>query len=221
MNLKELEDIVGKGEGQLLEFKHKASFPDKIVKEMVAFANSEGGQLFVGVDDDGKISGLKFAEEEKFVIEKAIQNHCKPRIKYKSELIPINRKRSVLRYQIFENRKKPAYYLVDPTKRGKAYVRLSDKSIQASRELTEILKKSKTKKSNPIQLGENEKLLFRYIEKHGRINVLSYMELTGLSRVQASRILINLVTANILKIEVGENADYFSMKIKDSHDDTR
>ena len=64
MELQELEDLVHKGEGQLLEFKLKASFPEKIVKEMVAFANSNGGQLLVGVDDDGRIAGLKFAEEE-------------------------------------------------------------------------------------------------------------------------------------------------------------
>ena len=35
MNLQELEDLLSKGEGQLLEFKLKASFPEKIVKEMV------------------------------------------------------------------------------------------------------------------------------------------------------------------------------------------
>ncbi|MCK5704374.1 MAG: ATP-binding protein, partial [Cyclobacteriaceae bacterium] len=74
MKLPELEYLVRNGEGQLLEFKLKASFPEKIVKEMVAFANSNGGQLLIGVDDDGRISGLKFAEEDKFVIEKAIQN---------------------------------------------------------------------------------------------------------------------------------------------------
>jgi len=218
MKLQELEDLVSKGEGQLLEFKLKASFPEKIVREMVAFANTEGGQLFVGVDDDGRISGLKFAEEEKFVIENAIQAHIKPRIKYQSEVIPINRKRSVLCYRIFEHRKKPIYYLDDPAKRGKAYVRLLDKSVQASREMVEILKKSRTKKSSPIKLGNQEQILFQHIEKHGKITLSTFIEISGLPKNKASQILIRLVISNILKIEIGENADYFSMKIKYSND---
>jgi len=213
MKLHELEDVVSKGEGQLLEFKLKATFPEKIVKEMVAFANTEGGQLFIGVDDDGRISGLKFAEEDKFVIEKAIQNHIKPGIRYQSEVIPINKKRNILHYRIFENRKKPSYFLNDPNKRGKAYVRVKDKSVQASREMVEILKRSKNKKAFPIRLGDKEQLLFQYIEKHGKTTLVKFMEISGLSRFKASQILIRLVVSNILHIETGEKTDYFSMKI--------
>ena len=58
----------------------------------MAFANTDGGQLFIGVDDDGRISGLKFADEEKYVIDKAINDHIKPGIKYHSEFIPVNKK---------------------------------------------------------------------------------------------------------------------------------
>ena len=213
MKLQELEDLVSKGEGQLLEFKLKASFPDKIVKEMVAFANTNGGHLFIGVDDDGRISGLKFAEEDKFVIDRAIKSHIKPGIKYQFESIPINRKRTVLHYKVFENRKKPSYYLTDPNKRGKAYVRVNDKSMQASREMVQILKRSKIKKSYPVRLGDKEQLLFQHIEQHGKTTLDMFMEISGLSRFNASQILISMVVSNILNIEIGEKDDYFSMKI--------
>ena len=213
MKLQELEYLVSKGEDQLLEFKLKASFPEKIVREMVAFANSDGGQLFIGVDDDGRISGLKFAEEDKFVIEKAIQNHIKPGIKYQSEFIPVSKKRSVLHYRVFGNGKKPIYFLNDQKKRGKAYVRVNDKSVQASREIVEILKRSKIKKSYPIHLGEKEHLLFQHIEKYGKTTLSGFMEISGLSRFKASQILISLVVSNILTFEIGEKTDYFSMKI--------
>jgi predicted HTH transcriptional regulator len=215
MKLQELEYLVSKGEYQLLEFKLKASFPEKIVREMVAFANSDGGQLLIGVDDDGRISGLKFAEEDKFVIEKAIQNHIKPRIKYQCEFIPINRKRSVLHYRIYENRKKPSYYLEDPKKRGKAYVRIEDKSVQASREMVEILKRSRIKKSYPVKLGEKEQLLFRHIESNGKTTLPDFIKISGLSRYNASQTLIRLVLSNILDIEIGDKTDYYSMKIID------
>lgn len=215
MKLQELEDLISKGEGQLLEFKKKASFPEKIVKEMVAFANTKGGQLLVGVDDDGSLSGLRYAEEDRFVIDLAIQNHIRPGIKCQSELIPISRKRNVLHYLVFENHKKPSYYLQDPNGRGTAYVRVNDKSVQASREMVEILRRSKNKKSYPVHVGEYEQLLFRHIEKDGKATLHSFMEISGLSRYRASKILIGLVVSNILSIEIDEKVDYFSMKIID------
>ena len=213
MKRQELEDLVSKGEGQLLEFKLKANFPEKIVKEMVAFANTSGGQLLVGVADDGRVSGLKFAEEDRFVIDRAIKMHIKPGIKYRLQTVPISRKRSVLYYNVLENKKKPSYYLSDPTQRGKVYVRVNDKSVQASREMVQILKRSKLKKSFPIHLGEKEHLLFQHIEEHGKTTLTRFMEISGLSRFNASQILISLVVSNILNIEIGEKSDYFSMKI--------
>lgn len=215
MELQELEDLLSKGEGQLLEFKLKASFPEKIVKEMVAFANSSGGQLFVGVDDDGRIAGLKYANEEKYVLEKAIKAHTKPLIKYQLESIPVNKKRSVLHFKIHENKKKPSYYLENPAMRGKAYVRVNDKSMQASREMVQILKRSNQKKSYPVRLGDKEQLLFKHIEEQGKTTLSNFMNIAGINRFQASQILIRLVVSNILNIEIGEKADYFSMKIVD------
>jgi predicted HTH transcriptional regulator len=43
MDLKELKTLVKRGEGANLEFKLKASHPEKIVREVVAFANTDGG----------------------------------------------------------------------------------------------------------------------------------------------------------------------------------
>ena len=213
MRLQQLEDLVSKGEGELLEFKLKANFPEKIVKEMVAFANTSGGELLIGVDDDGRIAGLKFAEEDKFAIDHAIKTHIRPGIRYQLQSLPVTRKKSILHYTILENKKKPSYYLSDPNKRGKVYVRFRDKSVQASREMVQILRRSKISKSVPIHLGEKEQLLFRHIEQHGKTTLARFMEVSGLSRFKASQILIGLVVSNVLSIEIGEKSDYFSMKI--------
>ena len=42
MELKEIQRLTHEGEGQFLEFKKKANHPDKIVRELVAFANAKG-----------------------------------------------------------------------------------------------------------------------------------------------------------------------------------
>ena len=43
-------------ESGILEFKR--SYTDEIKKEIVAFANTEGGELIIGVDDDGTVIGV-------------------------------------------------------------------------------------------------------------------------------------------------------------------
>ena len=213
MNLRELEAIVSRGEGQKLEFKQKATFPEKIVREMVAFANTEGGQLLIGVSDDGVITGLKHAEEERYVIERAIKSHSRPPVRFQSAFIPISQKRGILFYTIFENKRKPGYYREDPEKRGKAYIRVNDKSIQASKEMVEIMKHARANKSQAVQLGNDEQKLFRHIGQHGKTTLREFMQITGLSRKKASRILVDLVVSNILKVETSEKEDYYYMKI--------
>ena len=54
-------------EGKTLEFKRDLSSPTKPLRTIVAFANSAGGRLVVGVDDDGTVVGVAdpLAEEER------------------------------------------------------------------------------------------------------------------------------------------------------------
>ena len=73
MTLQEVKELAGKGEGLQIEFKKKAAYPEKIVREVIALANTQGGTLLIGVDDDGTVSGQRFIEEEIFVMDKAIR----------------------------------------------------------------------------------------------------------------------------------------------------
>lgn len=66
MTLDHLRRLVARGEGQTIEFKRRVPSPDRLAKEVIAFANSSGGQLLLGVTDDGRIVGVKDSEEEEF-----------------------------------------------------------------------------------------------------------------------------------------------------------
>jgi len=59
MTLQEVKELAAKGEGLQIEFKKKAAFPEKIVREVIALANTQGGTLLIGVDDDGTVSGQR------------------------------------------------------------------------------------------------------------------------------------------------------------------
>jgi ATP-dependent DNA helicase RecG len=67
MNEKELEFILKKGEGQLVEFKETIN--KNLAKEIVAFANSSGGKIYLGVDDKGFIKGIKITNQLKSQIQ--------------------------------------------------------------------------------------------------------------------------------------------------------
>ena len=82
MDYKELVRIIRQGEGLRVEFKLKINHPEKIIREVVAFANTSGGYLIVGVDDKGQMKGLKNPEEDRYVLEKAMTQNCTPAITY-------------------------------------------------------------------------------------------------------------------------------------------
>ena len=88
--LEEVERRASAGKDSLAEFKevvfgkHGVRSPntDQFAAEMVAFANSDGGVIFMGVDDDGIVCGLpisRLAEVERWAINVAI-NNCAPPI---------------------------------------------------------------------------------------------------------------------------------------------
>lgn len=61
----ELRDQILLGEDSTRQFKREPSADAKMAGEIVAFANSGGGRIFVGVEKDGSIAGLTGEEAEK------------------------------------------------------------------------------------------------------------------------------------------------------------
>ena len=54
----ELQDIIDAGEGAKVEFKRDGVRPERLAREIVSFANMNGGRILVGVEDDGTITGV-------------------------------------------------------------------------------------------------------------------------------------------------------------------
>lgn len=213
MDIRDIKWLINNGEGGALEFKKKTNFPEKIIKEIVAFANTRGGNLLIGVDDDGTISGLKNVDEDVYVLEKAIHDHCRPLVRYEVEKIKVNEKKSILNYTIFESQLKP-HFVILPTERSKkAYIRIKDRSVQASKEMIEILRRSRRKNGLKIEFGEKEKILMSYLGQHSAITVKEFSRIAKIKKFTASKTLVWLVLGNILEIEAREEEDIFRQKI--------
>ncbi|HEX6227107.1 MAG TPA: ATP-binding protein [Chryseolinea sp.] len=208
--VQQLRLLVSKGEGESLEFKRKAAFPEKIVREMIAFANTKGGILLIGIGDDGSLPGLKYPEDELHVMSAALKK-VKPPLEYNVTLIPIANARTVIQYAVAESNRKP-HYIVDEKKIKESFVRVDDKSIKASRELREIVKRKQRMKDIRFHFGEHEKFLMQYLDEKKVITLKEFIALSGLNRLYASRKLILLVLANVLKIIPHEKGDLYAVR---------
>ena len=71
--------MILRGEHETIEFKQKIGKSEEFVETVVAFANTKGGYILMGVDDNGNIVGFQW--EEKSRIENIIRDRCEPPIK--------------------------------------------------------------------------------------------------------------------------------------------
>jgi len=77
MNLQKLNLLIREGEGLTVEFKEQ--YTSKIDRDIVAFANTKGGCILLGVADDGKKVGRKLSNKTKAKIHSLARN-CEPSI---------------------------------------------------------------------------------------------------------------------------------------------
>lgn len=239
MSLDYIKYLVHQGEGERIEFKRKVAYPEKIIREIVAFANTKGGTLIIGVDDYGNIPGLKFAEEELYYLNNTIEKYCRPEIAFTSELVALNQNKAIISYHIPEGTNKPHYVLenlveqalerkngfqklqnnnkvkkLTPKQKrwGRAYIRVGDQSLKASKEVWQILKRRQKEENIQFFYGKKEKRLMEYLGEHDSITLTEFAEIANLPRYHASKTLVMLVLANVLKIVPKEKEDIYILK---------
>ncbi|MFW6157636.1 MAG: RNA-binding domain-containing protein [Balneolaceae bacterium] len=211
MSYLDVQNLAQTGEGKFLEFKRTVPSAAKIAREMAAFANTKGGTLLVGVDDDRSLIGVAGYHEEEFLLDKAARALCDPPLEIKIEVVQFG-ERDLLVITIPEAPVKPVF--VKNRKGRKVYVRDRDRSRTASREFVEVLKKKNSDEGVTFQYGPREQKLFRYLNEYGEITVEKFSHLIDVTGNTASVILINLVSAGILNLFTKDNIDYFTFSQK-------
>lgn len=207
--LQELKKLVARGEGLTLEFKRKVAHPEKIAKEFVALANTKGGIVLIGVDDDGTVYGVKHAEGESHALREALKA-CKPAIPFQESFIPVSDTKLVIRYDVLESESKP--HSIKEHDGIHAYVRVHEKSMKASRQMCEVLRRSRKKTDVQFTFGEPEKLLMQYLETHKTITFKECSKLLKINPWKTSRKLVLLVLADVLQLIPSEKGDLYIRK---------
>ena len=213
MKRSELLELIEEGENIHCEFKRKFSSPQKIAKEMMAFANTKGGYILFGVDDDKEIVGVESEKSEAELIKNTAANYCEPPLVYNIDFIEYKGKEVVIA-EIPESDSKPHrlqdYLNKFDINKAVVMIRVKDKSIQASKEMVRILKAdSEDLPLKKYSIGSNERKVFEYLTEYEAISVKQLSELVNISERRASRTLVKLVRARLLAIHTKDNGEEF------------
>jgi len=213
MNRRHLLELIEEGENIQCEFKRHFTTPEKIAREMIAFANTKGGYMIFGVDDDQEVVGVDSEKSESEMIKDAAENYCEPPLVYSIDFIELYGKEVVV-VSIPESDNKP-HRLQDyenefDINKAVVLVRVNDKSVTASKEMVRILRANSANLAlKKYQIGQVEKMVFEYLGKYERISVKELSTLVNISERRASRTLVKMVRANLLLIHTKDNGDEF------------
>ena len=216
---KDILALIAAGEGLQVEFKRHFSSPEKIAKEIIAFANTKGGTILFGVDDDGSVFGLQSEKSEISEIEHTSQFLCDPPIAVSCDVVPWSGQKDVIAVTVLPSSEKP-HTLVEYDSSGKrimngartGFIRVRDKSMQASKEVMNVMRSAQPG-APPLRIaiGYNERTLFEYLEEKGKITVMEFADLVNISRRRASKILVDLVRAGTLLLHTVETPEFFTL----------
>jgi ATP-dependent DNA helicase RecG len=117
MTEKEVEILLKGGEGLTVEF--KSSFNNEVIETLVAFANTSGGSVLIGVTNDGKLSGISINSESIRNWLNEIKNKTSPSVIPDVDIITIGIKTIVV-FSIQEFPVKPV------SSRGKYFKRVAN-----------------------------------------------------------------------------------------------
>jgi predicted HTH transcriptional regulator len=221
MDYRDVNRLIEEGEGFEIEFKRRVSTPEKIARALIAFANTRGGHILFGVDDDGSVVGVESEKSEVDLIREAGTLFCLPEISPAIEFVPFDGKDVIVAY-VEESNDKPHYFTGAGNGNGhsngngheetKVFIRVNDKTVMASREVVRILRDERPDAPPmKIEIGENEKRLFRHLDAHERITAKEFSRLVNISEQRASRILVSLVRAGVVRIHTQEKQDFFTL----------
>jgi ATP-dependent DNA helicase RecG len=128
MNIPELQERIVKGEDLHTDFKERFDSDRELAKDLVCFANTDGGQLLFGIAKDRNIVGVDDPDRLCGKVDDVAFQHCEPPITVIQEVLDVDEKKVVV-VNIPKGDQRPYR-----TNSGLFYVRSTSGCRQASRE---------------------------------------------------------------------------------------
>ncbi len=133
-------DLLKQPEGKTLEFKRDLSSSEGVLRTLVAFANTAGGTLVIGVEDGTRhVRGVREPLDVEERLANLISDSILPRLIPELEILPW-RRTHVLAVQVYPSATRPHYLKRQGVETG-VLVRIGSTNRRADRELIEELRR--------------------------------------------------------------------------------
>ena len=143
MEITSVLKLIGTSESMKIEWKPSLSQINEIIESVTAFANTEGGRLFVGVAKDGKVVGLAIGKDTIESLVNRIAQHTEPKIHPRISVIKLGGKEIIV-IDVKESRD----HLVLAF--GRPYKRVGRSTVKMSKDEYERLILEKNRESHPF-----------------------------------------------------------------------
>lgn len=133
----ELLELIANGESSFVEFKRDDVRPEQLAREIVALINHRGGQVLLGVEDDGTVAGLQRENVEEWVMDTVFGRYVHPWILPSYEEVDLGDGGRVGVITVAQGTTKP--YVLRFQNREEIFIRLGSTSQRATREQQALL----------------------------------------------------------------------------------
>jgi hypothetical protein len=192
-----IKKLIQAGEHQQLDFKFEISDSRKIAKTLVAFSNTDGGTLLIGVKDNGRIAGVR-TDEEFYMVQAAAGMYCKPEVLFESKRWVVDGK-TVLEVIIPKGRNIPYFAQIEPD-RWLAYIRVNDENILASPVHLKVWKKKNHNRGILVEYSNKVKILLYYLEQNASISISKFCRIAFLPKSAAENIIADLIYFGLIEV---------------------
>jgi predicted HTH transcriptional regulator len=184
-----VKSYIREGEHQQQDFKFRIDDSKKIARTLVAFANTDGGRLLIGVKDN---------------------MYSKPKLEFQSRVWQEDMK-LVLEISIEKSPNKPVLAL-DEEGKWKAYVRRNDHTLLANKILLNVWKHERFDQKKPEKIGEDETRLLAIIATNPGITLSKIYRASNLQKSQIDRLLVLFICWNLVSMLMNENGTFYQIK---------
>jgi len=141
MHSMKIEDFIKRGESKTLEFKENANSKAKILSTVIAFSNTSGGRIIVGIQDKTHhVLGVLNPHEVAESLVSMIHDTVEPRIIPNVEVIPFRNKHLIV-LEIYPSPNRPHFERTQG-KQKSTYIRIGSTTRLADQELIKTIERS-------------------------------------------------------------------------------
>ena len=203
-----LKEIIKLDKSQKLDFSSSLNDSKKIAQIMCSLANSVGGSFFIGIKENGKISGINPSEEIENAQEIAA-NLCQPKLLFETQIWQENF-RLVLEIKIQPNSEKNSL-AKDENNEWRKFIRINQHTLKETKILEKISTLEKKNVSKPEILNDYESEFLSFFQKDTQISLSQLYAKSKLNKSEIDDLTAKFAYWKMIDMEISENKIFYKL----------